>query len=79
MTGYEQKIGVLREASEKHSRMANWRVLLAIVLLGIVILVLGFLEYSQRGTGILQPAPSPAPGPACCGMQHTDTPETPHL
>jgi hypothetical protein len=54
---------------------ANRRVLLAIVLLGIVVLVLGFLEYSQR----LQPPPSPAPGPACCGPQHTDTPETPHL
>ena len=79
MTGYEQKIGLLREASEKHSGMANWRVLLAIVLLGAVVLVLGFLEYSQRDTRILQPPPSPAPGPACCGLQHTDTPETPHL
>lgn len=79
MTGYEQKISLLGKASGKHCRMTIWRILLAVVLLGVVVLVLGFLEYRQRATGILQPPPSPAPGPACCGLQHADTPETPHL
>jgi hypothetical protein len=71
MTRYEQKISLLRQASGKHSGMAIWRVLLAAVLLGIVVLALGVLEYRQKETGI------PQPSPTCC-VQPMDPPRSPY-
>jgi hypothetical protein len=71
MTGYEQKIELLRGASGKQSGKATRRFLLASVLLGLVVLVLGFLEYRQKDIG------QPTPPPTCCA-QPLDAPQPPH-
>ena len=64
MTGYEQKVGLLRQAAGKRGGAAMWRIVLAGVVLAIVAvaLIVGVLKYRHKEPAV------PVPQPTCCAQ-----------
>ena len=62
MIGYEQKIGLLRQASGKRGGTAMWRIVLAVVVVAVVAvaLIVGVLKYRHKEPAV------PEPQPTCC-------------